>query len=150
MIPMKIMFISGKAQECDRIEQLIAEVDPRTFVFTRVQHLQQAAEELIFDRYHLVFIYMRPGGQSELKLIREINALTPCLPVMVIVEEDQTEIGRKAKAFGARGFITQDRVNAKFIRFALDCMKNQNSSTHLSSPPEQYILQTPDDPPPGV
>ena len=109
---------------------------PDTFVSGEAENAAEALDLLAVSQPDLILIDITLPGKSGLELIKDVKAIRPDLPMLVISMHDESLYADRVLRAGARGYITKHEGGEKLmgaIRHVLNgkIYVSENMSAHI-------------------
>jgi len=89
--------------------------EPDLMVCTQASNASQALAAVEVAKPDLVLVDINLPGRSGLELIRDIRAVAPKLPMLVLSMHDETVFAERALRAGARGYVSKEAGGDKLL-----------------------------------
>jgi DNA-binding NarL/FixJ family response regulator len=99
--------------------------EPDFDVCHEAEDASQAIEAIVSLRPDLVLTDITLPGRSGLELIKDIHAIRPDLPVLVISMHEESLYAERALAAGARGYIMKHESGSKLVEAVRTVLRGQ-------------------------
>jgi DNA-binding NarL/FixJ family response regulator len=99
--------------------------EPDFDVCYEAENASQAIEAIISMRPDLVLTDITLPGRSGLELIKDIHAVRPDLPVLVISMHDESLYAERALRAGARGYIMKHESGSKLVEAVRSVLRGE-------------------------
>ena len=84
--------------------------------FGEASHAQQALEELRKQKWDVALLDITLPGRNGLNLLKELKAVRPRLPVLVLSAHPEDQFALRALQAGAEGYLTKDSAPEELVK----------------------------------
>jgi two-component system invasion response regulator UvrY len=103
----RILIVDDHAVVRNGVKLIFAD-DPRAVIFGDAANASEALQLVRDQDWDIVLMDIALGERSGLEVLKELKAIKPRLPVLVLSMHSETQYARRAFKAGAAGYITKD------------------------------------------
>ena len=134
----KIVIVEDHPVFRDGLEQLINQ-EPDLIVCGKTDNVAQALKLVALHKPNLVLVDITLAGKSGLELIKDLQALHPQIPVLVISMHEETLYAERILRAGGRGYIMKQESPEAMLRAIRQVLDGQ---MYISAKMSPRILAT--------
>lgn len=129
--PIKVLLIEDDANQAQQFQSLFQRVRGIDFEVTIADQLSRGISELQKDTVDAVLLDLRLPDSEAATTFERVRAVSSEVPIVVIVEPEDTMLAIRAVEDGAHGYLVKGRINnsqlSRAIRFAVKTARMQNA-----------------------
>jgi DNA-binding NarL/FixJ family response regulator len=111
----RVLIVDDHPMTRDGLVHLI-DREPDLVVAWRAESAAQALQTVVSEQPHLALVDITLPDKGGIELIKDMKAVRPELPVLVISMHDESLYAERALRAGARGYITKQEGGAKLMQ----------------------------------
>jgi two-component system invasion response regulator UvrY len=137
----RILIVDDHAVVRNGVKLIFAD-DPRAVVFGDAASAPEALQLVRDQDWDIVLMDIALGDRSGLEVVKELKAIKPRLPVLVLSMHSEMQYARRAFKAGAAGYITKDNSPEELAR-AIE--KVANGGKYVSATLAELLVSEFDD-----
>lgn len=105
----RILTVDDHAVVRNGVKQIFAE-RPGTATFGEASNAREACKQVREQDWDIVVLDITLGDRSGIEVMKELKAIRPKLPVLILSMHSEAQFARRAFKAGAAGYITKDSL----------------------------------------
>ena len=121
--PARVLMVQDDLRAATVVVEMLRAVWPGGLLVTQTRHVSDAVTELTEHGATCVLLELAPGDEAPLSPLQELTAAAPSVPVIVISDVGDEELGVAAVTAGAQDYLVRSELHsallARSVRYAV-------------------------------